>query len=65
MEPVHAAQGQGVVRRHHGKADLMGLGKVHDGGDIFGADLWDAHGVLGDAAVARQGVNGLHAGIFF
>ena len=65
METVHTAQGQGVIRRHHGEVDGVGLGELHDGGDVLSADLGNAHGVLGDAAVARQGVNGLYAGIFF
>ena len=65
MEPVHATQSQGVVRRHHGKVDGVRLGKVHNGGDVLGANLRDADGILCDAAVARQGVNGLHTGIFF
>ena len=65
VKPVHAAQGQGIVRSHHSEIDIMGLGEVHDGGNVLGTDLRDAHRVLGDAAVAGQGVDGLHAGIFF
>ena len=64
VEGVHAAQGQRIVRGHHGEVHLVLYGKVHDGADILGPDLGHAHGVGGDAAVAGQGVDGLHLRVF-
>ena len=64
MEPVHAAQGQGIVRGHHGEINGMGLGEAHDLLDVLGPDLRDAHRVGGDAAVAGEGVDGFCLGIF-
>ena len=65
VEGVHAPQGQGVVRRHHGEVQGVAPGEVHDGTDVRGPDLRHADGVGGDAAVARQGVNGFHSRILF
>ena len=65
VEPVHAPQGQGVVRRHHGETNGMGSGEVHDFVNVPGSDLRHAHRVGGNAAVAGEGVDGLNGGILF
>ena len=65
VEGVHAPQGQGVVRRHHGEVHGVAPGEGHDAADVRGPDLRHADGVGGDAAVARQGVNGFHSRILF
>ena len=65
METVHAAQGQGVVRGHHGEINGVGLGKVHNFFEVLGPGLRDAHRVRGNAAIAGESVDGLHLGILF
>ena len=64
MESVHTAQGQGIVWRHYGEVHGVGPGKIHNGADILGPDLRDAHRVGSNAAVSRQGVDRLYGRVF-
>ena len=43
----------------------MGPGKVHDAVKVLRADFRDAHRVLGDAAVAGEGVDRSGLGVLF
>jgi hypothetical protein len=54
LQGVHSAQDQRVVRRHHGKVDLLLFGK---GGkpSMSLAPMGTAGGILRYAAVAGQG----------
>ena len=61
---IGTAQHQGVVGSHHGKADVMVFGEVHDAADVRGGDA-GALGIGGDAAVAGQGVYFGDGGILF
>ena len=65
MQAVHAAQSQRIVRGHNSEINGVCLGKLHDCGKVLGTDLGDTDGVRRDAAVAGEGVDGLHRGIFF
>ena len=58
-EGVHGAQHQRVVRRHHGEVDTVGLGEVHLGGDVLGADGHENRIAL-HAGVAGEGINRIH-----
>ena len=63
-EGVHGAQHQRIVRRHHGEVDTVGLGEVHLGGDVLGADGHENRIAL-HAGVAGEGINRIHPRALF
>ena len=65
LQRVHRAEHQRIVRRDHGKINIVALGKGHLCGDVLRADVRNAHGVGRDAAVSGQAVDRLHFGVFF
>ena len=65
VQTVYAAQSQRIVGSNHSEINRVCLGKLHDCGNVLGADLGNADGVSGNAAVAGQSIDGLYRGIFF
>ena len=65
VQTVYAAESQRVIRSHHREINCVGLGKVNNSGDIFGADLRDTNRIQRNAAIAGKAVNCLHGSILF
>ena len=64
LQPIHRAQGKGIIRGHHGIVDFVLQGKGDDAVQIRGGN-GDAHRVTGDAAVAGQTVKLRNGLVFF
>ena len=63
-DTIAGLEQKGIIRGYNGEINAAGLGEIHNFFNILDPDLRNAHGVLGDAAVAGEGVNGLNPGIF-
>ena len=63
FQGVHTAQNQRIVGSHHCVVNGVFHGEGYDFVNLRSAD-GDTGGICGNAAVAGQGVDGFHLGIF-
>ena len=64
LQCIHSAQHQGIVRGHNGIVNFVFHRKIYNFGNIRCPD-GHTHRILGNAAIAGEGVNGLHGFVLF